>query len=79
MPQRTQDIAKAKQLLSAAGHPNGFSTTLTTEQYEEIPSLAQVIAEAASKIGVKIKLKVENQTDYYGKATYGNSTGSTRS
>jgi len=73
VPQRVQDIAKAKALLSAAGHPNGFSTTLTTEQYEEVPALAQVIAEAASKIGVTIKLKVENQTNYYGKATYGNS------
>jgi peptide/nickel transport system substrate-binding protein len=73
VPQRAQDIAKAKQLLAAAGHPNGFSTTLTTEQYEEIPALAQVIAEAATKIGVKINLKVENQTNYYGKATYGNS------
>jgi peptide/nickel transport system substrate-binding protein len=73
VPQRTQDIAKAKQLLSAAGHPNGFSTTLTTEEYQEIPQLAQVIAEAAAKIGVKMKLKVENQTNYYGKATYGNS------
>ena len=73
VPQRTQDIAKAKQLLSAAGHPHGFSTTLTTEQYEEIPQLAQVIAEAATKIGVNIKLKVESQTNYYGKATYGNS------
>jgi peptide/nickel transport system substrate-binding protein len=73
IPQRTQDIAKAKQLLSAAGHPNGFSTTLTTEQYEEIPQLAQVIAEAATKIGVNIKLKVETQANYYGKATFGNS------
>jgi peptide/nickel transport system substrate-binding protein len=73
IPQRTQNIAKAKQLLSAAGHPHGFSTTLTTEQYEEIPALAQVIAEAATKIGVNIKLKVETQTNYYGKATYGNS------
>jgi peptide/nickel transport system substrate-binding protein len=73
IPQRTQDIAKAKQLLSAAGHPHGFSTTLTTEQYEEIPALAQVIAEAATKIGVNIKLKVETQANYYGKATYGNS------
>ncbi|HEY3729106.1 MAG TPA: ABC transporter substrate-binding protein [Solirubrobacteraceae bacterium] len=73
VPQRAQDLAKAKQLLSAAGHANGFSTTLTTEEYEEIPALAQVIAEAASKIGVKIKLKVENQTSYYGKSTYGNS------
>jgi peptide/nickel transport system substrate-binding protein len=71
--QRAQDITKAKQLLAAAGHPNGFSTTLTTEQYQEIPALAQVIAQAASKIGVTMKLKVETQTNYYGKATYGNS------
>jgi peptide/nickel transport system substrate-binding protein len=73
VPQRALDIAKAKALLSAAGHPSGFSTTLTTEEYQEIPQLAQVIAEAATKIGVNIKLKVENQTNYYGKATYGNS------
>ncbi len=73
VPQRTQDIPKAKQLLAAAGHPNGFQTTLTTEQFEEIPALAQVIAEAATKIGVDIKLKVESQSAYYGKATYGNS------
>jgi peptide/nickel transport system substrate-binding protein len=73
VPQRTQNLAKAKQLLAAAGHAKGFSTTLTTEQYEEIPALAQVIAEAATKIGVSIKLKVETQADYYGKATYGNS------
>jgi peptide/nickel transport system substrate-binding protein len=73
IPQRAQDIAKAKQLLSAAGHANGFTTQLATEEYQEIPQLAQVIAEAASKIGVKINLKVENQANYYGKATFGNS------
>jgi peptide/nickel transport system substrate-binding protein len=73
VPQRVQDIAKAKQLLSAAGHPDGFSTTLTTGQQEEIPQLAQVIAQSASKIGVKINLKVETLTAYYGKSTYGNS------
>jgi len=73
IPQRAQDLAKAKQLLAAAGHSGGFSTTLTTEQYEEVPALAQVVAAAAAKIGVKIKLKVETQANYYGKATYGNS------
>jgi peptide/nickel transport system substrate-binding protein len=72
VPQRTQNIAKAKQLLAAAGHSK-ISTTLYTEQYEEIPALAQVIAQSASKIGVDIKLKVETQTAYYGKATYGQS------
>jgi peptide/nickel transport system substrate-binding protein len=73
VPQRAQDLAKAKQLLQAAGHGSGLSTQLATEQYEEIPQLAQVIAEAATKIGVKISLKVETQANYYGKATFGNS------
>ncbi len=73
VPQRTQDLTKAKQLLQAAGHGSGFSTQLATEQYEEVPQLAQVIAEAATKIGVKINLKVETQANYYGKATFGNS------
>jgi len=73
VPQRVQDISKAKALLSAAGHPNGFTTTLTTGQQEEIGTLAQVIAQSASKIGVKINLNVETLSAYYGKATYGNS------
>jgi peptide/nickel transport system substrate-binding protein len=73
VPQRAQNISKAKALLSAAGHPNGFETTLTTGEQEEIATLAQVIAQSAAKIGVKINLKVETLSAYYGKATYGNS------
>ncbi|MFZ0386119.1 MAG: ABC transporter substrate-binding protein [Solirubrobacteraceae bacterium] len=73
VPQRVEDLAKAKALLTAAGHPDGFSTTLTAGEQEEIPQLAQVIAQAASKIGVKMSLKVETLTAYYGKSTYGNS------
>ncbi len=42
---------RPKQLLSAAGHPNGFSTTLKTEIYEEVPQLAQVIKAYAAKVG----------------------------
>ena len=72
VPQRTQNLAKAKQLLAAAGHPS-VSATLATEQYQEIPQLAQVIAQQAKQIGVDIKLKVETQSNYYGKSTYGNS------
>jgi peptide/nickel transport system substrate-binding protein len=72
VPQRTQNIAKAKQLLEAAGHPH-FSTVLDTEQYQEIPQLAQVIQASARKIGVDITLNVMTQAAYYGKETYGNS------
>jgi peptide/nickel transport system substrate-binding protein len=73
VPQRTQNIAKAKALLAAAGHPNGFSTKLYSEQYEEVPQLATVIAQDAKAAGIDISLDIESQTLYYGKSTYGNS------
>jgi peptide/nickel transport system substrate-binding protein len=71
--QRAQDIAKAKSLLSAAGHASGFTTQLITEQFLEIPQYAQIVAQAAKSIGVNINLKTESTSAYYGKATFGNS------
>lgn len=71
--QRTQDLAKAKQLLSAAGHPNGLHTKMFTLILKEVPLLAQAIAAAAAKVGITIDLKVETATAYYGKSTFGNS------
>ena len=71
--QRTQNISQAKSLLAAAGHGSGFSTQLVTENFVEIPQYAQIVAESAKAIGVNISLKVESSTQYYGKATFGNS------
>jgi peptide/nickel transport system substrate-binding protein len=73
IPQRAQDIAKAKSLLSAAGHPNGFTTSLVTEDFLEIPQFAQIVVQSAKAIGVTINLKVESSAAYYGKATFGSS------
>jgi len=73
VPQRVQNIPKAKSLLSAAGHPNGFTTHLTTEQFLEIPEYAQIVAQSAKAIGVTIGLTIESSSAYYGKATFGNS------
>ena len=72
VPQRTQNINMAKQLLQQAGH-SSINATLFTEQYQEIPQLAQAIQQNAKQAGININLKVETQTNYYGKATYGNS------
>jgi peptide/nickel transport system substrate-binding protein len=71
--QRAQDIAKAKSLLSAAGFPNGFTTQLVTENSLEIPAYAQIVVQQAAAIGVKINLKVESSSAYYGQATFGSS------
>jgi peptide/nickel transport system substrate-binding protein len=73
VPQRTQDIAKAKQLLASAGHPNGFATDLYTEDYQEIPQYAQIIKQAAAAVGININLHVQSQADYYGDAVFGKS------
>jgi len=73
VPQRVQNISMAKSLLSAAGHPSGFTTKLITEDFLEIPQYAQIVAQEAAAIGVKINLTVESSTQYYGKATFGNS------
>src|ERR1700727_2470094 len=58
--QRTQNIAQAKSLLTAAGHSSGFSTKLITENFLEIPQYAQIVVQAAAAIGVKINLTVES-------------------
>lgn len=71
--QRHIDVAKAKQLLAQAGMPNGFDVTLTTEKYMEIPDLAVVVQNYAKAIGVRITLKVESQSLYYGAGTPGKS------
>jgi peptide/nickel transport system substrate-binding protein len=73
VPQRAQNLAKARALLSAAGHPHGISSPLYTEVFEEIPQLAQVIKAQAAQAGITINLNILPQSQYYGKATYGNS------
>jgi peptide/nickel transport system substrate-binding protein len=73
IPQRAQDIAMAKSLLSAAGHPHGFSTTLTTENIQEIPQFAQIVQQSVKAIGVNMKLNVEAQPKYYGNYLFGTS------
>lgn len=73
VPQREQDIVSAKELLAAAGVPNGFKVTLTTERFQELPDYAVVIQNAVRRIGVDITLNVEDQSTYYGRVTFGQS------
>jgi len=73
VPQRAQNIAQAKALLSAAGHPDGFSTTLTTENIQEIPQFSQIVQQSVKAIGVGMKLNIEAQPTYYGNYLFGTS------
>jgi peptide/nickel transport system substrate-binding protein len=73
VPQRHRDIATAKQLMAAAGFPNGFKVKLTTEKYLEIPEYAVILQNAVKPIGIDMELNVESQDAYYGKAVFGQS------
>ncbi|MEI6001065.1 ABC transporter substrate-binding protein [Paraburkholderia bengalensis] len=73
IPQKPKDVNGAKALLAAAGFSYGFSTTLTTESFLEMPDLAVVVQNAAKSIGANIALRVESQEAYYGKGVTGKS------
>ena len=65
MPQRKKDIAKAKQLMAAAGHAKGFPITLTTETTGEIPELAQIVKQSVKAIGIDMTLTILTSTAYF--------------
>lgn len=73
VPQRKRDIALAKKLMAEAGHEKGFEATLTTERVMEMPDYAVLIQNAVAEIGIKLNLKIETDTAYYGKAQFGQS------
>ncbi len=73
VPQRKKDIGQAKALLAAAGVPNGFEATLTTERVQEIPDYAVLVQNACREVGIKLNLKIETDSAYYGKAQPGQS------
>jgi peptide/nickel transport system substrate-binding protein len=71
--QRQQDVAKAKELLAAAGKEGGFSVPLSGWQGFEMPDLAQLIQQDVREAGIRVNLNITDQTTYFGEATYGNS------
>lgn len=73
VPQRKQDIRKAKQLLKAAGVENGFQATLTAPQYLEIPAYAQLIQSWVKEIGIDLKLNIMDRRSFYGDIVPGKS------
>jgi peptide/nickel transport system substrate-binding protein len=72
VPQRAKDVAKAKELLAAAGK-TGLRAPLIAERYLEIPEYAVLMQNAAREIGVELDLQVQDQATYYGEAVFGKS------
>jgi peptide/nickel transport system substrate-binding protein len=58
LPTRT-DLAKAKQLLAEAGHPNGFETTFSFNVGSAAVAepMAALIKESLAKVGIKVEIQ----------------------
>jgi peptide/nickel transport system substrate-binding protein len=61
------DVAKAKQLLTAAGYPNGFTLPILYESTDPLSStVAQLLASDFAAIGVKVKFTTAPSIQAYG-------------
>jgi len=65
IPQRVQDIDKAKSLLSAAGVTN-LTADLHVGQLQEIPDLAALLKSQAAQAGITLNPVVESLDTFYG-------------
>ena len=66
LPQRTQDLEKAKSLLKQAGH-EGLSVELVTAPvFQGIVEAAQVFAQQAKGAGVNVKVRKVDSGTFYG-------------
>ncbi len=52
----TYDVAKAKQLLAAAGHPNGIDVELWSSTTDQAPRIAQTLQANLAEAGIRAKL-----------------------
>jgi peptide/nickel transport system substrate-binding protein len=72
VPQRKQDVEKAKQLLSDAGKGN-FSVELNSWRGFEIPQFAELIQSDLKEAGITVTFNITDPGTYYGDAVFGKS------
>ena len=65
VPQRVQDVDKAKALLATAG-ATGLTATLHAGQLQEIPDLAALLKSQAAQAGITLNIAVESLDTFYG-------------
>jgi peptide/nickel transport system substrate-binding protein len=73
VPQRKQDVERAKALLSEAGKSSGFDVELRTWRGFEIPQYAQLVQNDLKQAGINVRLNITDSGTYYGDAVYGKS------
>jgi peptide/nickel transport system substrate-binding protein len=62
---RSQDYAKAKQLLSDAGYADGVTVTLSAMKYLETPQYAQLIQQQCKPGGITVDIEIVDYNAWY--------------
>ncbi|HSK34477.1 MAG TPA: ABC transporter substrate-binding protein, partial [Propionicimonas sp.] len=67
LPQRTQDLQRARRLLAEAGHPDGLDVELVTAPIQAgAVEAAQVFAQQAEPAGIRVSIRRVDTTTFFG-------------
>nr|WP_272905243.1 ABC transporter substrate-binding protein [Sediminivirga luteola] len=67
LPQRSQDIERARQLLAEAGYPDGLEVELVTAPIQSgAVEAAQVFAQQAAAAGITVNIRRVDATTFFG-------------
>lgn len=66
VPQKKRDVAAAKKLLVAAGHPSGLAVELTIPDVADVTALAQLVKSQLAAAGITVTIHSLAEADYYG-------------
>ncbi len=64
-PNKASEIEQAKQLLSEAGFPSGFQTTITTRKLTSYEDVMVFAVDQLAKVGIKAQTKILETTQAY--------------
>jgi len=59
------DVAKAKELLTEAGYPNGFEATIDVRSIPVWKAQAEAMQQSLERVGIKLTLNVIDASTYY--------------